>query len=174
MNLIQELRSKSRRQIFAMELVANDLNVTRTAKAMGLELSVAKGYWKCADVQVMVKDIVQRRAEAKSITIESIASELNRIAFANVGDFLDENGEVNIMSVMRPDAAAVAEVVTTQHEVDGRVTTRKRIKLHDKMRALELLGRHQAMFTDRLEVEGLDTLAEEMKAARVRAEDNGK
>lgn len=42
------------------------------------------------------------------------------------------------------------------------------MKLHDKSRALELLGRHLGMFTDKLEVSGTVNLATRLAAARRR------
>ncbi len=45
----------------------------------------------------------------------------------------------------------------------------KKFKLVDKWASLELLGLHLKLFTERVEVGGLETLAEDLKKARIRA-----
>jgi len=47
------------------------------------------------------------------------------------------------------------------------------IKLHDKIKALELLGRHIGMFTDKLEVKGAIDIASVLAAARGRVRERG-
>ena len=80
--------------------------------------------------------------------------ELARIAFADMGEFatwgpnglrLRDSGELT------PDVlAAVAEV----GETVGEKTNTLRFKLHDKVKALALLGKHLGMFADRVEHSG--------------------
>jgi phage terminase small subunit len=161
-------------QTFAQELIASNFNIKKASETCGLEYSVAKGYWKREDVQSMVNEMVERRTEARKVTSDWVLGELCNVAGVKIGDFIDETGEVNIMSIMGRAGAAVSELTSSVVEQDGRISTRRRLKLHDKLRALELLGRHLALFTDKVQVEGLDSLAEEMKAARVRVEQHGK
>lgn len=168
--------------VFVNEFVVH-LDVSKAAMACGVKAVAAAQYGRAmmlkTHVQAAIKDALQRKAEARTITAEKVAAEIQRVAMATVGEFMEADGDdgvkVNIMSIMRPEAAAVSEVTTTTtHDRDGNAHTRTRVKLHDKLKALELLGRHLAMFTDRVEVDGLDGLAAEMKAARERIEKNGK
>jgi len=168
--------------LFVNEVV-DHLDIYKASIACGIKPTNAILYGRKmmlkTHIQVAIKDALQRKAEARTITTEKIAAEIQRVAMATVGEFMEPDGDdslkVNIMSIMRPEAAAVSEVTTTTtHDRDGNAHTRTRIKLHDKLKALELLGRHLAMFTDRVEVDGLDGLASEMKAARERIEKNGK
>lgn len=168
--------------LFVNEYVIH-LDLCKAAMACGVAAISAAKYGRAmmlkTHVQAAIKDALQRKAEARTITQEKVAAEIQRIAMATVGEFMEADGDdavkVNIMSIMRPEAAAVSEVTTTTtHDRDGNAHTRTRVKLHDKLKALELLGRHLAMFTDRVEVDGLDGLAAEMKAARERIEKNGK
>jgi hypothetical protein len=48
--------------------------------------------------------------------------------------------------------------------------TRTTIKLWSKEKAIEMLGRHLAIFKDVLKVEGMDELVAKITAARSRAE----
>ena len=168
--------------IFVNEVVEH-LDIYKASIACGVKPSAAIIYGRAmmlkTHVQAAIKDSLQRKAEARTITADKVAAEIQRVAMATVGEFMSPDGDdsvkVNIMSIMRPEAAAISEVsTTTTHDRDGNAHTRTRVKLHDKLKALELLGRHLAMFTDRVEVDGLDGLAAEMKAARERIEKNGK
>jgi phage terminase small subunit len=49
----------------------------------------------------------------------------------------------------------VAEVAETTSETGGSI----RLKTHDKVKALELIGKHLGMFTDKIEVTGKDGAA---------------
>lgn len=51
---------------------------------------------------------------------------------------------------------------------DARNVKRVRIKLADKNRSLELLGKYLKMFTDRVEVSGVQDLAQQIAEARTR------
>ena len=51
----------------------------------------------------------------------------------------------------------------------AREVKRIRVKLHDKLRALEALGRHLGMFNDSITVKGEVELIEKIQAGRLRA-----
>jgi phage terminase small subunit len=167
----KELRLRTILHTFAMELVANNMSIKKAAEKCGLEYSTALGYKDRDDVQAMCTEMIEQKIEAESVTADLILSELVRVAQANVGDFIDDDGDVIVSAIKSRGGSAVSEYVTSQVERDGRISTHRRLKLNDKLRALELLGRYKAMFTDKVQVEGLDNLAEEMKLARTRVED---
>jgi phage terminase small subunit len=162
-------------QVFINEFVASGLDYIKASIACGVDRPHARKFGQAMigkpHVKAGIKDVLQRKAEAASINIDKVAAEIQRVAFATIGEYLDNDGEVNITSIMRPEAAAVGEVITTSStDRDGNITRRTKVKLLDKLKALELLGRHLTMFTDKLEVDGLDNLAEALKQARERVE----
>lgn len=107
------------------------------------------------------KDL-QRRTE---ISQDRVVKELARIAFADATDYAcvetltyeNEDGTVSPVQIVSPkdtdtlsddQRAAIAGI---KHGANG-----IEIKLHDKIKALELLGRHIGMFNDKLSLSGSD------------------
>ena len=84
----------------------------------------------------------------RKISPEQVMRELAAIGFARVPDYLViEDGDVRVKEDLKPlERAAVASIEKT--------TTGIKVKFYDKMKALELLGKHFGLF------EGKDTLEE--------------
>lgn len=109
-----------------------------------------------AEISRRQKDL-QRRTE---VTQERVVKELARVAFADATDYVQvetriiNRGEVKVpieLAVHKETAelsadqrAAIASIKQGANGVE--------IKLHDKIKALELLGRHIGMFNDKIEV----------------------
>lgn len=100
-------------------------------------------------VQGKVAELVAERSSESRATIERIIRELCAIAFTRLTDivYIDEDGlaKVRPTSVLTDDQQrAIESISQTQFGV--------KIKMHDKTRAIELLGRHLGMWLDRVEV----------------------
>ena len=67
------------------------------------------------------------------------------------------------------EAAAVGEVSQTTSENGGSI----KAKLHDKLKALELLGKHLGMFTDKVQMDLNVTPAAILEEVRKRRERTG-
>jgi phage terminase small subunit len=101
-------------------------------------------------------------AERLEVTSARIVTELAKLGFANMADYMRANpgGDpyLDFSRLTRDQAAALAEV-TVDDFVDGRGANarqvkRVRFKLHDKQAALVNLGRHLGIFADRHVIEG--------------------
>ena len=107
------------------------------------------------------KDL-QKRTE---ISQDRVVKELARIAFADASDYAcietltyeNEDGTVSPVQIVSPkdtgalsddQRAAIAGIKQGANGIE--------IKLHDKIKALELLGRHIGMFNDKLSLSGAD------------------
>ncbi len=156
-----------KQQRFVAEYLV-DLNATQAAIRAGYSA-------KTADVQgprllgnVGVASAIAaaraRLASKHDVTLDRIVSELAKIGFANMSDFMrvGANGDpyLDFSSLTREQTAALAEV-TVEDFVDGRGedardVKRVKFKLWDKRAALVDLGKHLGIFIERHEHTGKD------------------
>ena len=134
------------------------------------------------DLQAEIERLIAERSKRTQITADDVVTELGKIAFLNILNYMtiqdDGTAVVDFSMVDRDQGAAIKEV-TIETYAEGRgedAQTVKRIKfaLYDKKDALELLGRHFGLFTDKLEakveMQGEDP-ASILAARRMRRED---
>lgn len=98
-------------------------------------------------VQAAIAEIMQARAKRYESDTERLRQELSAIAYASQSDYmrLDENGEpyYDLTGVSAEAMAAISEVSVEDYK-DGRGENARdvrkvKIKLHDKLRAIEML-----------------------------------
>ena len=94
---------------------------------------------------------IDERAKRTEVTQDKVVKELAKIGFAKITDYI-EIGYGGIVKVKATDdipkdkVGAIAGIKEGQNGIE--------IKMNDKVKALELLGRHLGMFTDKLQVDG--------------------
>ena len=111
------------------------------------------------------KDLYERALAARAEwTIQSILNELKDIALADIRLAYDEHGSL-LPPNQWPDALArTVAAVETEELYDGQGENRinigqsKRLKMWDKLRALELLGKNLKLFKEQVEHSGELTL----------------
>lgn len=122
-------------------------------------------------VRSAVEKAMKEREERTRITQDRIVEELARIAFGDPreavtwgpdGVRLVPSGELT-----EEQAAGIAEVAESTRGTP-------KLKRHDKVKALELLGKHLGMFASKTELSGNVDLAAAIKEARKRAFGTGK
>lgn len=105
-------------------------------------------------VQQRVQELGQKAAAANEVTIERIVKELAKIAFGNSRDVMEwgPNGVKLKDSKDLDDGAAamVSEVAETTSLGGGSL----KLKTHDKVAALRILGEHVGMFPKKMELTG--------------------
>lgn len=129
-----------------------DLNATNAAKRAGYaaktSYSIGQRLLKHVEVQNAI-GVAQKRREARTeITQDKVVREIAKIAFGDPRSVMTwgPNGVTLKASNEIPDDAAafVAEVSESTTESGGSL----RLKTNDKLKALELLGKHLGMFGD--------------------------
>lgn len=125
-----------------------DLNATRAARRAGYSArsarSIGPRLLKRPAVQAALAEARAAHARRTQVSAERVLKELARIAFASSDDFLDWGPQgVTLRDKTLLDAdqhAAIAEI-----SQNGKAL---RLKLHDKMAALDRLVRHLDLFAD--------------------------
>lgn len=107
-------------------------------------------------IESRVRELLEGAAERAEITVARVLEELAKVGFANAGDYFAWGPygiTVKDQDTLTPEQqAAVAEVSQTISDKGGTI----RVKLHDKLGALEKIGKHLGMFVDKHEVTGKD------------------
>lgn len=153
-----------RQQAFCREYLV-DLNATAAAKRAGYIDSSATGatahdILNHPEVAYQIQREMDARAERTRITADRVLSELGAIAFADPSRVahVDGNGlpKIDMTGATENDWRAVAAVKNkTRKERDpddpeSWVTVQEaEIKWHDKIAALEKIGKHLGMFLER-------------------------
>lgn len=92
--------------------------------------------------------------EKAKLTVERVLIEMCRIAFFDIRKIFNEDGTLKRVVDLDDDtAAAVSGIEAIEIGTDGQLVLSKKIKAADKRGALEMLGRHLAMFNDKLKIE---------------------
>lgn len=156
-----------KQKIFCNEYLI-DMNATRaykvaypnckkdkTARANSSRL-IAK-----ANIQAYITERMEDREERTQITQDMVINELAKIAFFNIKDIFNENGDLKaIKEIDDKSAGAISSVKILQKagamklEIGGDIPLQHipeqtvEIKLNDKKGALELLGKHLGMFKE--------------------------
>lgn len=147
-----------KQKIFADEYLI-DLNATRAYKAAypsvkKEETARANGsrLLTNANVSKYIAERMKERQKRTEITQDRVLEELAAIAFAMATDYAEvKDGKVilkNTENLTEQQIRAIAGIKDGKYGIE--------IKLNDKEKALELLGRHLGMFKDRVEVSGLE------------------
>ena len=112
-----------------------------------------------ARVQEYIAIHQKQREERTQVTQDKVIHELAKIAFADIRALYDDNGNLKNVKCLEDNIAGAVSQLETFEEYEGRGDDReyvgdtKKVKLLDKTKALELLGKHLGMFTDKLELE---------------------
>ena len=109
---------------------------------------------KKAEIRKRVQELVDKRAERTQIKSDKVLEEIAKVAFSNIADYIEiqEDGTAMVdLSRLTGDQAAALSSVTVDETREGR---RIKISMCDKLKALDQLGRHLKLFTDRIEHDG--------------------
>lgn len=135
-----------------------DLNATQAAIRAGYSARTAEqvGHQllKKTSVQAAIAERMKSREQRTEITQDKVLAELARIAFGNKRALMKWGPDgvklVDSATITDDDAAMVSEVSESVTEAGGTI----KLKTHDKVKALELLGKHLGLFGDKLELTG--------------------
>lgn len=166
-----------KRETFVKEYLV-DLNATQAAIRAGYSKKTAGAaggrLLQDATILAQINLAKTERAERVEVTADLVLAELLKIARVDLSQMYTERGELkNIHDIPEDVRRAIAGIeVDELWEGRGRdaqqIGLTKKVKLWDKPRALELLGKHLKLFTEVHEHRGLERLAEEYRQAEAR------
>lgn len=150
-----------KQQLFCEEYLI-DLNATQAAIRAGYKpesaRSVGSENLKKPEIRARIDKAMAERSKRTGVNADRVVRELARVAFVNASDVIDMNKATVIDGACADDTAAISSVKVKNIPTDDGEIVEREIRLADKLKALELLGKHIGMFTDRVEVKGqLDT-----------------
>ena len=121
---------------------------TLTAGAIGAE------NLKKPQIRARIDKALAAQSRRTGVTADRVVRELARVAFANSQDVIDYDDATVKATAARDDTAAIASVrVKTIPTKDGKGVERE-VRMHDKLKALELLGKRYGLFTDNVNLSG--------------------
>lgn len=151
-----------------------DLNATQAAIRAGYSVKTAEeqGYQllRKTSVQAAIQAGMDKRAVSVDISATRVLNEIAKLAFFDPRKLLNDDGTPKRIHELDDEtAAAVAGIdIVTKGNDDLGYADIVKIKLADKSKNLELLGRHLKLFTDKIELDVGGELAQRMKEARER------
>jgi len=155
----------ARQLLFVKEYLV-DLNATQAAIRAGYSKRTAgvQGPRLLGNVSVrkMIQEGLERQALQADKDAQAVIKELERLAFANMLDFIqvgaDGSANLDLSRLTREQAAAIQEITTDEYMdgtgEDARPVRRTKVKLVSKSRMLELLGKHHGLFVQKVEMVG--------------------
>ncbi len=147
-----------RQKRFCLEYLV-DLNATQAYMRSGYETSTEDIAASCAwellrnpKVQSYVQKLMDERVARTGITVDRILKEYAAIAFSDITDAIEFNGNESSLkdseSLPKEVSCAIASVSTSVNTSKKGESRKVSIKMHDKLKALDMLARHTGISSD--------------------------
>ena len=127
-----------------------------------------------AKVQEYISKLTQKQQQRTEITADRVIEEIAKVAFCNIKNLYNEDGRLKEPQELEDHISATVSSFKNRREYQGKdedgnagFATIDEYKTYDKLKALELLGKRFAIFTDKQEV--THTISEEMQQALLKA-----
>ena len=135
-----------------------DLNATQAAIRAGYSPasanSVGSENLAKPDIRARIDTEIAERSRRTGVNADRVVQELAKIAFVKATDIIDPNTATVRDSATEEDKACIAAVKFKSSSGESSDSVEREIRMCDKLKALELLGKHLGMFTDKVNVSG--------------------
>lgn len=152
------VKRRFRIAVFAREYII-DFNGARAAREAGYKNPAVAASRLLTDPACIaeIEKLMKERADRCDIKADAVLQELAEIGFSDIGDYLSW-GKTGVKmhdleKLPKGASRCVAMVSEKTSETKFGETRRLSFKLHDKTKALEMIGRHIGMFVDKLRIE---------------------
>lgn len=134
-----------------------DLNATQAAIRAGYSVqtaySIGDENLKKPEINNAIAKEMAERSKRTGINQDRVVLELAKIAFLNLADVINMDDATVKGEANRDDTAAISSVKVKRIPTEDSDILIREIKTYDKLKALELLGKHLGIFTDKLKVD---------------------
>lgn len=134
-----------------------DLNATQAAIRAGYSVKNAGkiGHELLEKTRISneITKKIAERSRRTGINADRVLIELAKIAFVNADDVIESKDATLKENASRDDLAAIQSIKVKTFGEDG---VEREIKLANKIKALDMLGRHLGMWNDKLQVSGME------------------
>ena len=129
-----------------------DLNATQAAIRAGYSPNSARDIGSenltKPHIRARVDEALAERSKRTGINADRVVRELARIAFVNAADVINFDTATLSENASEDDTAAIASVKVKTIPTDAGEGVEREIRMCDKLKALELLGKHLGMFNN--------------------------
>lgn len=134
-----------------------DLNATQAAIRAGYSPDTANEIGSQNLVKLSIKNEIDKKMAERSrrtgVNADRVVRELAKIAFSKATDIVDTDTATLRSDVSDDDLATIQAVKVKISNTDSGHLEEREIRFADKLKALELLGKHIGMFQDKSKIE---------------------
>ncbi|ACL77587.1 terminase small subunit [Ruminiclostridium cellulolyticum] len=149
----------AKQEMFIQEYLI-DLNATQAAIRAGYSTKTANEIGAenltKPSIRTRIDEALAERSRRLGISQDRVVNELAKIAFVNPADVMDFDNATVSSTAKKDDTAAILSVKVKKSFSDTGETTEREVRMNDKVKSLELLGKHLGMFKDKVEISVLD------------------
>ncbi|MGR6115037.1 terminase small subunit [Aeribacillus composti] len=135
-----------------------DLNATQAAIRAGYSPNTAGAIGhenlNKPEIRARIDQALAERSKRTGINADRVIRELARIAFVNPGNLINFDEATVRENASEDDLAAISSVKVKIIPGEAGDIVEREVRMYDKNRALELLGKHLGIFTDKIELNG--------------------
>lgn len=155
---MSNLRKLSNKEEFFCKEYTKDLNGSQACIRAGYSARSAKEQASRLltkdNIQARLKELLSERAERCEITADMVLKEYAKIAFIDIREFYHEDGRLKLPHEMSDAAAASLSSIEVDEiwgydimlEAQVKQGETKKIRMHNKLAALQDVGKHLGMF----------------------------
>ena len=154
-SVVDSLKLTPKQRLFVQEYLI-DLNAKQASIRAGYSPANAEfqGHQLINNpkVKYAIELAMYEREQRTKVTQDRVIEELAKIAFINPTDVVNSYDASLHNGASREDTAAISSIRVKKFPSREGFGVEREIKLHDKIRALELLGKHLGLFNDKLNI----------------------
>lgn len=105
-------------------------------------------------VQALIEQMTADKLAEHGVRVDTVMRELSEMAFANIGDFIDDQGNIDLTRVPKEKLRVLESYAISESEgAEGGSSRSVRIKMASKLAALEKVQKYLGIAADKLEVD---------------------